>query len=187
MGTDFPAAHSMDTEWFAVDRDGQVAVFVSGENGSVPADAPPGDIDDVLGALGSAISFENSDDATVFPEVARLGLHVYEAGLSWFSPPYERTYRPERPLHVDQLPPTLRQQAKAVRFDDLRFADHDVLQPCDRAEGYAWAAGYVAEDGHTVRPVPGKEAEYRQEVEDMRREFPAEHERYHFEGLQEGD
>jgi hypothetical protein len=33
---DFPAAHSMDTEWFAVDRDGRVAVFNSGENGLVP-------------------------------------------------------------------------------------------------------------------------------------------------------
>jgi hypothetical protein len=36
---DFPAAHSMDTTWFAVDRDGNVAVFVSGEAGAVPQDA----------------------------------------------------------------------------------------------------------------------------------------------------
>ena len=27
---DFPAAHSMDTTWFAVDRDGHVACFDSG-------------------------------------------------------------------------------------------------------------------------------------------------------------
>jgi hypothetical protein len=33
---DFPAAHSMDTEWFAVDHDGRVGVFYSGENGLVP-------------------------------------------------------------------------------------------------------------------------------------------------------
>jgi hypothetical protein len=36
MEIDFPAAHSMDTEWFAVDRDGHVAYFNSGEAGAVP-------------------------------------------------------------------------------------------------------------------------------------------------------
>lgn len=35
MRADFPAAHSMDTTWFAVDRDGHVALFDSGENGAV--------------------------------------------------------------------------------------------------------------------------------------------------------
>ncbi len=33
---DFPAAHSMDTTWYAVDADGVVAVFDSGEAGAVP-------------------------------------------------------------------------------------------------------------------------------------------------------
>jgi hypothetical protein len=36
MGPDFPAAHSMDTSWFAVDRDGHVACFNTGEAGAVP-------------------------------------------------------------------------------------------------------------------------------------------------------
>jgi hypothetical protein len=39
MKTDFPAAHSMDTHWFAVDRDGHVACFDSGESGAVPTQA----------------------------------------------------------------------------------------------------------------------------------------------------
>jgi hypothetical protein len=33
---DFPAGHSMDTNWFAVDKDGNIAVFDSGEEGAVP-------------------------------------------------------------------------------------------------------------------------------------------------------
>ena len=33
---DFPAAHSMDTRWFAIDRDGHVALMESGEGGAVP-------------------------------------------------------------------------------------------------------------------------------------------------------
>lgn len=36
------AAHSMDTEWWAVDFDGHVAAFRSGEAGAVPQCAPPG-------------------------------------------------------------------------------------------------------------------------------------------------
>jgi hypothetical protein len=34
--TDFPAAHSMDTDWFAIDADGNIGVFQSGEGGAVP-------------------------------------------------------------------------------------------------------------------------------------------------------
>lgn len=33
---DYPAAHSMDTTWFAIDLDGNVAVFDTGESGCVP-------------------------------------------------------------------------------------------------------------------------------------------------------
>src|SRR4051794_26355762 len=36
---EYPAAHSMDTGWFAVDRDGHVAYFYSREAGAVPAEA----------------------------------------------------------------------------------------------------------------------------------------------------
>ncbi|AFY54622.1 hypothetical protein Riv7116_2090 [Rivularia sp. PCC 7116] len=34
--SDFPAAHSMDTDWFAVDADGNVGIFNSSEGGAVP-------------------------------------------------------------------------------------------------------------------------------------------------------
>lgn len=34
--TEFPAAHSMDTDWYAVDKTGHVARLSSGEEGAVP-------------------------------------------------------------------------------------------------------------------------------------------------------
>jgi hypothetical protein len=37
MDGDFPAAHSMDSCWFAVDRDGHVGYFSTGEAGAMPA------------------------------------------------------------------------------------------------------------------------------------------------------
>jgi hypothetical protein len=43
---DFPAAHSMDSTWFAVDADGHVALFFTGEAGGLPVEGY-GD-DDVL-------------------------------------------------------------------------------------------------------------------------------------------
>jgi hypothetical protein len=39
MTEDFPAAHSMDSVWFAVDQDGHVAIFSTGEAGAMPEDA----------------------------------------------------------------------------------------------------------------------------------------------------
>jgi hypothetical protein len=48
---DFPAAHSMDTEWFAVDKDGHVASFSSGEEGAVPSPVPPGSCHDSYNIL----------------------------------------------------------------------------------------------------------------------------------------
>jgi hypothetical protein len=49
MDADFPAAHSMDTTWFAVDRDGHVACFKSGESGAVPSGAFAGEDAHALG------------------------------------------------------------------------------------------------------------------------------------------
>jgi hypothetical protein len=50
MEADYPAAHSMDTDFFAVDKDGRVATFWSGENGAVPESALHGG--DTSGARG---------------------------------------------------------------------------------------------------------------------------------------
>lgn len=55
MECDFPAAHSMDSTWFAVDRDGHVALFGTGEAGAMPGDAATdeeeGLTDKLVGAL----------------------------------------------------------------------------------------------------------------------------------------
>lgn len=55
--TDYPAAHSMDTEWFAVDANGCIAMFDSGEAGAVPEKFLQGQghqymFEDVLEGLG---------------------------------------------------------------------------------------------------------------------------------------
>lgn len=55
MPPDIPAAHSMDTRWFAVDRDGRVARFETSESGALPWAAESRDFDEwPLEALAAA-------------------------------------------------------------------------------------------------------------------------------------
>jgi len=59
MDTDYPAAHSMDTAFFAVDRDGHVAHFSTGEAGARPFDA--GGIDDLEELVEQLAEFPAAD------------------------------------------------------------------------------------------------------------------------------
>jgi hypothetical protein len=43
MDIDYSAAHSMDSTWFAVDKNGNVAVFETCEGGAMPENAAGGD------------------------------------------------------------------------------------------------------------------------------------------------
>ncbi len=52
---EYPAAHSMDTTWFAVDRDGFVAYFESGEAGAVPSEALTDQEEDVTSRVAKAL------------------------------------------------------------------------------------------------------------------------------------
>ncbi len=63
---DFPAAHSMDTEWFAVDSEGNVARFLTGEAGATPnssqyyVDEPP-TVAELMNMLGDQVEYDVED------------------------------------------------------------------------------------------------------------------------------
>jgi hypothetical protein len=66
MNSDFPAAHSMDTCWFAVDRDGHLAVFDSGHEGAVPTGAVDGtgwDLPEVIALQAPQVFLATRKDA----------------------------------------------------------------------------------------------------------------------------
>jgi len=247
MDADFPAAHSMDTEWFAVDAEGHVGHFSSGESGAVPADAqldepfevwrrlnevlprctPVYDLEGHLdtgprrragrhwfdkdgsddGALmflksldpvkrqiasgnafaveavrGAAVVFrrltpalsrrlhkeghclgcfffllDDEEDPEAQPRVrpAEIGLFDYDhPGENWIALPYGRKVLPSRPLHIDQLPPDLRRQVGAMRFDKLRFAETTHLQPCEWDHHLVcWEPAYLSADGKHIREL----------------------------------
>src|SRR5262245_47215886 len=132
MDSDFPAAHSMDTEWFAVDRDGHVALFISGENGPVPLsvpergtnihDVPHRDVLDVLRSLTGKprTPEEEAAHGLDMDEAVRLGMFIYvhSQDSDYFLDPYSRGEMPGQPVHIDQLPPLVR-----AWFQEARFAD----------------------------------------------------------------
>src|SRR5437660_377534 len=83
MDADFPAAHSMDTEWFAVDARGHVAVFVTGENGMLPRGCGhTDDFSELIARLrGRPVPEEEDDDSDYDDDIeaaARHGLFVYD-------------------------------------------------------------------------------------------------------------
>src|SRR4051794_18075859 len=73
-GDDFPAAHSMDSGWFAVDRDGHVAYFYTGEAGALPTDACREEPTGMLHELEAVVPRTEP----VYDLASRSGLHEEE-------------------------------------------------------------------------------------------------------------
>ncbi|MGC4115758.1 MAG: radical SAM protein [Myxococcales bacterium] len=69
-----PAAHSMDTDWFAVDEDGHVAEFHSGEAGAVP--------EAFLGRAGHQYSAEQLYEAALLEPAGGMRLEVADLLVS---------------------------------------------------------------------------------------------------------
>jgi hypothetical protein len=103
-----------------------------------------------------------------WPDLAAHGIYRYgHLTENWISGPYGRESLPARPVHVDQLPPALRNQVKRMRFD-LRFAETPFIQPVEHTECASWEAAYLDCAGKKIRPFPGKEDEYRDAYGDLK-------------------
>jgi hypothetical protein len=171
---DYPAAHSMDTTWFAVDQAGHVGIFFSGEDGPVPwASALDGDFDSFVRDLGGAIpereEYDDIDWEILEEEAVDLGLFIYEyvAGFDPLLRPYTYKSMPGTPRrHVEQVPPRYRVLFKSTRFGGVLFPESDNIQPIEHMPriNLSFYGGedvaYLAADETTVRPIPGKEDQF---------------------------
>ena len=114
MDNDFPAAHSQDTCWFAVDEAGHVGIFNSDEDGHVPnLNVDQDEAWDLVEELWRRLHPQGGrspppSEGEILS--AQLGIFFYHYAYETFIPlsPYKRRNVPETPLHIDQLPPTLR-------------------------------------------------------------------------------
>ncbi|MCI0459671.1 MAG: hypothetical protein L0Z62_22195 [Gemmataceae bacterium] len=203
MGSDFPAAHSMDSCWFAVDRDGHVGFFDTGENGILPEQSlglswgsgGPENAQRRMNTLAGLLrrverpeEWAEAELWFVAEEMGRFGLFVYEVnGYDILPGAYVRTQQPALPLHVDSLPPDLREALTRARFAGLCFADAAQFYPADHVACRGWGPASLCGDGKTVRPLPGRERECRELCRVLCETMPGETAGLRFEGLEEVD
>jgi hypothetical protein len=96
------------------------------------------------------------------------GLFEYEHLTdNWISGPYGCHARPVKPLHVDQLPPDVRDRVKGMRFANLSFAQTPRLQPMEHTHCATWEAAWMDVTGTKVRPVSGREEDYADAVSEL--------------------
>jgi len=158
METDFPAAHSMDASWYAVDGQGNVALFHTGAGGAVPNDAYSPDNAEYAEEMGL-----DPGDFLAPEQLPKEGqLFVFETGEfdEALTDRYHRKKKPKKPMHIDELPPEVREILGDVRFDTLDFNKDPIIQPVELMECGTWDPAYLTSDGKTVKPVPGREKEY---------------------------
>ncbi|MBV6624342.1 MAG: hypothetical protein KI793_15610 [Rivularia sp. (in: Bacteria)] len=223
--TDFPAAHSMDTDWFAVDADGNVGIFWSSEGGAVPEfcgefvhatriddvedfcklfpkdekgiihlitegkdlvkhiiveTIPKSIYDDdsyelllnvsseevitklktsdnlVLRFAGEPViiyvdKVSNETINSMFSSGEILGATEFELwmhpnclGLFFYDNyaqvpiPYEREAVPETPVKVEDLPENIQQALSKSRFEKIRFAETEIIQPIEHTLCATW-------------------------------------------------
>jgi hypothetical protein len=195
MDGDFPAAHSMDTKWFAVDAKGHVGVFVSEENGGVPYEFIEHQhntflsemLDDLRGRPWPS-ERTGTEFVAEMEEAKRFGFFFYfyagDSGLGVYMP-YEIDRRPAAPLHVDQLPPRWRMLVKTVQFPTNDFTTDDTIQPADHVGCAFWTevVWYLAADNRTVRRLTGSLREFAKYARQLRREEPELSKNLIFEGV----
>jgi hypothetical protein len=160
----------MDTMWFAVDRDGHVAVFDSGEAGAVPTEGYNEDwgpiLDELVKAAGGKPDGDDDDWDQRPAKLAALGLYYYrhDEFENALAGAYDRIEAPATPIGGDRVPRGLLKEM--VSFDG-RFAETARLQPVEHWQSEAWSEAWISSDGKSVRCLPGHEAEYAQHFDDL--------------------
>ncbi|WP_454831318.1 hypothetical protein [Pseudoxanthomonas wuyuanensis] len=66
----------VEFDWFAIDRDGQVALFATAGHGPVPASVL--DASDTHDAIGEAIAVSSLGSIAVWQSYARAGLYAFD-------------------------------------------------------------------------------------------------------------
>jgi hypothetical protein len=186
---DFPAAHSQDTSWFAVDEEGHVGLFFTCEDGHYPEAVAPINAHQLLGKMWAQRQKAGPETAEEhYPQhredlAARLGLFYYKhrdevpvGDDQILIGRYRRLVVAKDPIHVDQLAADLRRACKTIRFEKATFTGSEHLQPLDDHPCSMWnpngAIAYLSADGTTVRPTPGHEEKFADFCSKLREEAP---------------
>lgn len=160
--TDYPAAHSMDTEWYAVDEKGEIGGFSTDSEGVVPAlenMTPPNG--EAWSQVRTAISWDGyyapcrqQHHRSPREMVEAVGEYAPDDRIHHFMPPgagygyYYWRSSPEKPLRIEDLPEAMRGGDHLIFLKDYVFASHEPINPLDHAPG-----GF-AQGGESTFPFP---------------------------------
>lgn len=167
----------MDTTWFAVDEDDQVAMFETGEGGSLPRPGfPCREPEDVLAAVLWALARSDERLREILPETLEevvnaiddlssfavttqllrsLGVWVYDGPVGSATPYVHEGGGMGPPLRVEVLDEELRQALKSARLP-VRFRDAPVLAPGEHVPVSTWDSVWFDRQGR-AHPSEGKE------------------------------
>ena len=107
---------TLDVEWYAVDRSGNIAVFLSAGNGNLPefvcadydkTESLAAYFDTLPKNTESILHFQSTAKAEqVAMDFSDKGLHYFDADLNHF---YTKLSSPKKPLTFGMLPPHIKQ------------------------------------------------------------------------------
>jgi hypothetical protein len=124
----------LEFDWFALDRDGHIAIFSTAGWGEIPtavleASAADGDDSDAEAALIERMprigewrsEGKGPGGCREWTDLGMRGLYVFD----WrhWSGPYERIVVPATPAHLSDVPKDLQARFTLVRMEAVCFAD----------------------------------------------------------------
>ena len=160
---DFPAAHSMDTHWFAVDEEGEIALFSTLENGAIPESTVHYGPEELL--IKVLYSLAESDERLkeLLPEnhwdlsrmfqhlplwdlmdhlLRSVGVWTYtckDIGIGQIDEPYFRDCEVPEPIRLNELSKPIQHfvEDNKARLP-VRFRDRGFLLPISHTKVYGW-------------------------------------------------
>jgi hypothetical protein len=163
MEADFPASHSMDTRWFAVDREGHVACFDSGEAGAVPSDAFAGeDTYEACRRLAGLLPRNEAVQdlrgrALADPEGQGGAPHCYASDHDFRVLMFLDSLDPVRDdLNAGRAVEVPATEGKAVLWRRLPRADHQRLHDSGACRACFWHFGARTEEEEGQYPDPAR-------------------------------
>lgn len=149
--TDYPAAHSMDTSWYAVDDLGNIAEFHTGEGGAYPRGIG---LEHACCLYDDGIVIEADLAAKKLPCIQYFQDMERNANIAG---PYDRESIPFKPANVRDLSPEARVCLERARLPDTDFLEMPVVQPAEHVpcDAYENELDYViSRDRRTFTVLP---------------------------------
>lgn len=130
---DYPAAHSMDTTWYAVDEHGEIGAFDSNERGAVPLLEGMEPLTSEERMRSQLYKPRNADHRAIDQAIPEKQMHFYSFEDCGLLGCYTWQWSPEQALKIEELPKSLRNSRYLLFLKDYSFASREPINPFEYA------------------------------------------------------